>query len=54
MWCKDTKKEANHNQQAVLLIAGHWYNQREDVSAVQMAEVPYPLQALVNTDRKLV
>lgn len=41
-------------QQAVLLIAGHWYNQREAVSGVQMAEVPYTLQALVKPYRKLV
>lgn len=40
-------------QQAVLLIAGHWYNQREAVSGVQMAEVPYTLQALVKPYRKL-
>lgn len=40
-------------QQAVLLIAGHWYNQREAVSGVQMAEVPYTLQALVKPFRKL-
>lgn len=41
-------------QQAVLLIAGHWYNQREAVSGVQVAEVPYTLQALVKPYRKLV
>lgn len=41
-------------QQAVLLIAGHWYNQRESVSGVQMAEVPYTLQALIKPYRKLV
>ena len=40
-------------QQAVVLIAGHWYNQREAVSGVQMAEVPYTLQALVKPYRKL-
>lgn len=40
-------------QQAVLLIAGHWYNQREAVSGVQMVEVPYTLQALVKPYRKL-
>ena len=34
-------------QQAVLMLAGHWYNQREAVSGVQMAEVPYALQASV-------
>ena len=41
-------------QQAVLLIAGHWYNQREAVSGVQMAEVPYTMQALIKPYRKLV
>jgi len=41
-------------QHAVLLIAGHWYNQREAVSGVQMAEVPYTLQALIKPYRKLV
>lgn len=41
-------------QQAVLLLAGHWYNQREAVSGVQMAEVPYTLQALIKPFRKLV
>ncbi len=40
-------------QQAILLIAGHWYNQREAVSGVQMAEVPYTLQALIKPFRKL-
>lgn len=40
--------------QAIMLIAGHWYNQREAVSGVQMAEVPYTLQALVKPYRKLV
>jgi len=40
-------------QQAVLLTAGHWYNQREAVSGVQMAEVPYTLQALIKPYRKL-
>ena len=41
-------------QQAVLLIAGHWYNQREAVSGVQMSEVPYTMQALIKPYRKLV
>lgn len=40
-------------QQAALLIAGHWYNQREAVSGVQMAEVPYTMQALIKPYRKL-
>ena len=41
-------------QQAVLLIAGHWYNQREAVAGVQMTEVPYTIQALIKPYRKLV
>ena len=41
-------------QHAVLLIAGHWYNQREAVSGVQMAEVPYTIHALIKPYRKLV
>lgn len=41
-------------QQAVIMLAGHWYNQREAVSGVQMAEVPYSLQALVKPFRQLV
>lgn len=40
-------------RQAVLMIAGHWYNQREAVSGVQMSEVPYTLQALIKPYRKL-
>lgn len=38
---------------ATLLIAGHWYNQRESVSGVQMHEVPGTLQALLKPYRKL-
>ena len=41
-------------QQAVLLTAAHWYNQREAVAGVQMTEVPYTLQALIKPYRKLV
>lgn len=40
-------------QTAVLLLAGHWYNQREAVSGVQMTEVPYTLNALIKPFRKL-
>ena len=40
-------------QQGGLLIAGHWCNQREAVSGVQMAEVPYTVQALIKPYRKL-
>lgn len=40
--------------QAVMMLAAHWYNQRESVSSVQMHEVPDALQALVKPYRKLV
>lgn len=40
--------------QAVLMLAAHWYNQRESVSTVQMHEVPDSLQSLVKPFRKLV
>ncbi len=39
---------------AIMMLAGHWYNQRESVSTVQMHEVPDALQALVKPYRKLV
>lgn len=39
---------------AVLLIAGHWYNQREAVAGVTMSEVPYTLQALIKPYVRLV
>jgi len=39
---------------AILMLAAHWYNQRESVSGVQMQEVPDALQALVKPYRKLV
>lgn len=39
---------------AVLMLAGHWYNQRESVSTVQMHEVPDAFQSLVKPFRKLV
>ena len=41
-------------QQAVLILAGHWYNQREAVSGVQMQAVPYSYDTLVKPFRKLV
>ncbi len=41
-------------QQAVLLLAGHWYNQREAVSSAQMAEAPYTISAIVLPYTKLV
>lgn len=40
--------------QAVLLLAGHWYNQREAVSGTAMSEAPYTIQALIKPFRKLV
>lgn len=41
-------------KQAIMMLAAHWYNQRESVSSVQMHEVPDTLQALVKPYRKLV
>lgn len=41
-------------QQAVLLLVGHWYNQREAVAGTQMTEAPHTLQALVKPYVKLV
>lgn len=40
-------------QQAEILLAAHWYNQRESVSNVQLHEVPDTLQALIKPFRKL-
>lgn len=39
---------------AMMMLAAHWYNQRESVSTVQMHAVPDALQALVKPFRKLV
>lgn len=39
--------------QAALMLAAHWYNQRESVSTVAMHEVPDSVQALVKPYRKL-
>lgn len=41
-------------KQAIMMLAAHWYNQRESVSSVQMHEVPDALQAVVKPYRKLV
>lgn len=41
-------------KQAVMMLAAHWYNQRESVAGVQMHEVPDALQSLVKPYRKLV
>lgn len=38
---------------AVMMLAAHWYNQREGVSTSQMSEVPYTIQSLVKPYRKL-
>ena len=40
--------------QAVLLLAGHWYNQREAVSGTAMSEAPDTIQALIKPFRNLV
>lgn len=39
--------------QAIMLVAGHWYNQREAVGISNMSEVPYTVQSLVKPFRKL-
>lgn len=39
---------------AIMMLAAHWYNQRESVSSVQMHAVPDSLQSLVKPYRKLV
>lgn len=41
-------------QQAAMMLAAHWYNQREAVSGTQMHEVPASLNALIKQYRKLV
>jgi len=41
-------------QHAIMVLAAHWYNQRESVSTTQMYEVPDTLQALIKPYRKLV
>ena len=38
---------------AVMMLAAHWYNQRESASTAQMYEVPDALQALIKPYRKL-
>ncbi len=43
--------EINH---AILMIAAHWYNQRESDAGVQMHAVPDSLQALTKPFRRLV
>lgn len=41
-------------QHAAMMLAAHWYNQRESVSTAQMHEVPDALKALIKPYRKLV
>lgn len=41
-------------KQAIMMLAAHWYNQRESASTSQMYEVPDSLQSLVKPYRKLV
>lgn len=38
---------------AVLMLAAHWYNQRESVSGTQMYTVPDSLQSLIKPYRRL-
>lgn len=40
--------------QAVMLTVGHWYNQREDASGVQMHSIPMGVTALVSQYTRLV
>lgn len=40
-------------KQAALMLAAHWYNQRESVAGVQMHAVPDALQSLVKPFRRL-
>lgn len=40
--------------QAIMLLGGHLYNQRESTSSVQMHEVPNSLSSLIKPYRKLV
>ena len=39
---------------AKVMVAAHWYNQREPVSQGEMKEVPYTLSALIKPLTKLV
>lgn len=38
---------------AIMMLAAHWYNQREGVSTIQMHQVPDSLAALLKPYRKL-
>ena len=39
--------------QAMLLLIGHWYNQREAAATAQYHEAPYSVQALIKPYRRL-
>ncbi|MCR5841954.1 MAG: head-tail connector protein [Bacteroidales bacterium] len=39
--------------QAVLMLAAHWYNQREAAAATQVTEVPFAVATLVKRFTKL-
>lgn len=41
-------------QQAALMLAAHWYNQRESVAGVAMHEVPDSVSTLVKPFRRLI
>lgn len=40
-------------RQAIMLLAAHWYNQRESVSQTQMHEVPDSIRSLILPYRKI-
>lgn len=40
-------------KQAVLLLVGHWYNQREEATMGQMSSIPMGFEALVRPFQKL-
>jgi uncharacterized phage protein (predicted DNA packaging) len=40
-------------RQAVVMLAGHWYNQREAAAGSQMTEVPFGVTAIIKRYRKL-
>ena len=44
---------SNMFSQAVLMLAAHWYNQRESVSSVNMSQVPDSISVLVKRFQKL-
>lgn len=41
-------------QQAIMMLAAHWYNQRESVAAVQIHKVPDSLTCLIKPFVKLI